>query len=157
WYTRGDLTLNAHVGFGAQKKAAITPDPSTGALRDSQWIGVSVLAAYKLTQRTECVLRADYIINDKNGGGLLDYVFADGVNGIGPDQNGGDPEKGTNRYAVTAGLNYALNANVTLKGEFRYDGASKDVFANKDALVGGTDPKFTKSSSLVGGAVVIAF
>ena len=157
WYTRANLTLNAHVAYGRQEKAAITADPVTGNLRAAQWVGVSALAAYKFTQRTEGVLRADYIYNQKNGGGLLDYNFADATNGIGPDQNGGDAEKGADRYAITAGLNYALNSNVLLKFEYRYDGASQNVFGNKDALAGGLNPKYTKSNSLLATSVVFSF
>jgi opacity protein-like surface antigen len=157
WYNRADWTFNAHVAYGSQKKAAITADPTTGDLRDATWYGASVLAAYKFTQRTEGVLRVDYISNQKNGGGLLDYNFADANNGIGPDQNGGDPEKGADRYAVTAGLNYAFNSNVTFKFEYRYDGATQNVFGNKDALAGGADPKYGKSNSLLGTAAVFSF
>ena len=158
WYTRADWTFNAHVAYGSQKKAAITADPTTGDLRDATWYGASVLGAYKFTQRTEGVLRVDYISNQKNGGGLLDYNFADANNGIGPDQNGGDQEKGADRYAVTAGLNYAFNSNVTFKFEYRYDGATQNVFGNKDVLSGtGTDPKYGKSNSLLGTAAVFSF
>jgi hypothetical protein len=158
WYTRADWTFNGHVTYGSQKKAAITVDPTTGALRDSAWYGVSALAAYKFTQRVEGVVRADFISNQKNGGGLLDYNFADPINGIGPDQNGGDPEKGADKYAITVGLNYAFNSNVTFKGEYRYDGATQNVFGNKDALTGtGTDPKFVKNNSLLGTSVVFSF
>jgi opacity protein-like surface antigen len=158
WYTRADWTFNGHVAYGSQKKAAITADPNTGALRDATWYGISALAAYKFTQRVEGVLRADYISNQKNGGGLLDYTVPDAVNGIGPDQNGGDQEKGADRYAVTAGLNYAFNSNVTFKFEYRYDGATQNVFGNKDVLSGtGTDPKYGKSNSLLGTAAVFSF
>jgi hypothetical protein len=158
WYTRGDLTVNGHLVYGAQQKAAITADPVTGNLRDSQWFGVSALAAYKFSQRTEGILRADYLSNQKNGGGLMDWTAADGGNGIGPDQNGGDPEKGADKYAITAAVNYALNSNVMLKFEYRYDGATQNVFGNKDALTGtGTDPKYTKSNSLVGTSAVFFF
>jgi opacity protein-like surface antigen len=158
WYTRGDLTINGHVVYGAQQKAAITANPDTGALRDAQWVGVSALAAYKLSQRTEGTLRLDYLSNQKNGGGLLDWTAADGGNGVGPDQNGGDPNKGADKYAITIGLSYALNANVTLKFEYRYDGATQNVFANKDALTGtGTDPKYGKSNSLFGTQAVFFF
>jgi hypothetical protein len=158
WYTRADVTLNGHVTYGGQKKAAITADPTTGALRDSAWYGVSALAAYKFTQRLEGVLRADYVSNQKNGGGLLDYNFSDPINGIGPDQNGGDQEKGADKYAITVGLVYAFNSNVQFKGEYRYDGATQNVFANKDALTGtGTDPKYVKNNSLLGTSVVFSF
>ncbi len=157
WYTRGDVTLNAHVVYGAQKKAAITADPVTGDLRDSQWVGASVLAAYKFSPRVEGTLRADYLYNRKNGGGLMDWVTADAANGVGPDQNGGDPEKGADKYAVTAGLSYAHSSNVVFKFEYRYDGATQNVFGNKDVLAGGANPKYTKNNSLLGTAVVFSF
>ncbi|MFT3913137.1 MAG: DUF3138 family protein [Anaeromyxobacteraceae bacterium] len=154
WYTRGDVTLNAHVGFGRQDKAAITADPDTGKLRPATWVGASVLAAYKTSIQTELALRADFIWNEKNGGGLLDYNFSDAVNGIGP---GADAEKGANRYAVTATYSYYVNANVTWKLEGRYDGATQEVFANKDALVGGDNPKFKKNNVVAGTALVFYF
>jgi opacity protein-like surface antigen len=163
WYTRADWTFNGHLAYGSQKKAAVTADPVTGELRDSQWLAVSALAAYKFTQRVEGVVRADYIYNRKNGGGLLDYTAADGGNGIGPgvDATGAalDPEKGANRYAITVGLNYAVNSNVLLKGEYRYDGADQTVFGNKDALSTptGASPKSLKNNSLLAGAVVFSF
>jgi hypothetical protein len=161
WYLRGDWTFNGHVSYGSQKKAAITADPVTGDLRDSQWYAASALAAYKFTQRVEGVLRADYVYNKKNGGGLLDYTFSDFGNGIGPgvDATGTvvDGEKGANRYAITAGLNYAYNSNVTFKFEYRYDGADQAVFGNKDALLTGTNPKYLKNNSLFGTAAVFSF
>lgn len=162
WYTRGDLTVNGHVVYGGQQKAAITADPVTGNLRDSQWMGVSALVAYKFSQRVEGMLRADFLYNQKNGGGLMDWTGADPLNGIGPDQAGGDQEKGADKYAVTVGCNYALNSNVVLKFEYRYDGATQNVFGNKDAIAvynGGTgaDPKYTKSNQLLGTALVFNF
>ena len=152
------MTFNAHVVYGAQKKAAVTADPVTGDLRDSQWVGASVLAAYKFTQRLEGTLRGDYLYNRKNGGGLMDWTTADAVNGVGPDQNGGDPEKGADKYALTAGLGYALNSNVVFKFEYRYDGATQAVFGNKDAITGtGADPRYLKHNSLLGTSVVFSF
>lgn len=166
WYTRGDLTLNGQVGAATQKKAAIGVDAG-GEPLDAQWFSASVLAAYKLTPRLEGALRADFIYNQKNGGGLLDYVIADPVNGIGPGQEpGADPLKGANRYAITAALNYALNANVILKLEGRYDGATEKVFGDKEAIQDFTangavsDPpvgKYSKSNATFGTAVVVTF
>lgn len=163
WYTRGDLSLFAHVVYGRQKKAAIGTD-ALGNPLDSQWAGLSALAAYKLTPRLEGILRGDYIYNQKNGGGLLEFSFADPVNGIGPDQSGdpaADPAEGANRYAVTAGLSYALNSNTTLKAEYRYDGASQNVFGDKDAILawqaGGAGGTYKKSNSLVSTGVVVFF
>jgi len=155
WYTRGDVTLNAQVSYGQQEKASITADPTTGNLRDSQWIGASVLAAYKLTPRLEGILRADYIYNRKNGGGLFDWVDADGANGVGANPD--DLEKGVDRYAVTAGLSYAFDPSVVWKVEYRYDGATKKVFGNKDALDGGPNPKSLNNNSLVSTSFVFSF
>jgi hypothetical protein len=156
WYTRGDVTLNGHVVYGMQKKAAITA-AADGALRDAQWAGVSVLGAYKFTPVFQGTLRADFIYDQTNGGGLLDYTAPDANGGVGPDQNGGDPNKGANKYAITAGLNYAINQNVIFKIEYRYDGATQKVFGNKDALAGGADPKFLNNNSLVATSLVFGF
>ncbi len=147
WYTRGDVTFNAQLSYGQQEKAAITADPTTGNLRDAQWIGASVLAAYKMTPQVEGILRADYIYNRKNGGGLFDWVEADAANGVG--SNPDDPEKGVDRYALTAGLSYAFDPSIVWKLEYRYDGATKKVFGNKDALVGGANPKVCNNTYLV--------
>jgi len=151
WYTRGDLTLNGQLSYGQQEKAAITADPVTGDMRDARWYGASALLGYKLTPRLEGILRADYLMNEDNGGGLLDWTFADGINGIGPDQNGGDPEKGSDKYAVTVGLNYSINENATFKAEYRYDGASQNVFQKN------SDGSFVKSNSLISTGVVVFF
>ena len=161
WYTRGDLSLFGHAVWGRQKQAAIATD-TIGIPLDSEWVGVSVMAAYKVTPRLEGVLRGDYIYNQKNGGGLLEFPFADPVNGIGPDQSGdpaADPTKGADRYAVTAGLNYALNSNTTLKAEYRYDGATQKVFGNKALLLDPADPnaKYLKSNSLISTGLVVFF
>lgn len=162
WYTRGNLSLFGQASWGRQKDAAITADPTTGDLRDSVWYGASAEAAYKFTPRFEGVLRADYIYNQENGGGLLDWTFADPSNGLGPDP-AGDPEKGADRYAVTVGANYAVNANTTFKIEYRYDGATRSVFGNKEAILdyanGTTSPeaKYLKRNSLVSTGVVVFF
>jgi opacity protein-like surface antigen len=161
WYTRGDLTLNAHLAYGQQAKAAITEDPTTGDLRTAQWYGVSVLAAYKFTPRFEGILRGDYIVNGKNGGGLLGWTADDAYNGLGRGLNADgsviDPEKGVDKYAVTAGMSYAINSNATFKLEYRFDGTTEATFGNKDVLVGGPDPKYLKSNSLVSTGVVVFF
>ncbi|MFO0585104.1 MAG: DUF3138 family protein [Anaeromyxobacter sp.] len=153
WYTRGDVTLNAHVGFGRQDKASVTP-AENGDLRAAMWLGASVLAAYKTSIQTELAVRADFIYNEKNGGGLLDYGI-DNVNGIGP---GADPEKGANRYAVTATYSYYVNSNVTWKLEGRYDGATQEVFGDKKFLEsGGTEGKLKKNNVVGGTALVFYF
>jgi hypothetical protein len=158
WYTRGALSLFGQASWGMQQKAAITADPTTGDLRDAQWYGASAEAAYKFSPRFEGVLRGDYVYNQKNGGGLLDWTFADPVNGLGPDPVG-DQEKGADRYAATVGFNYAVNANTTFKAEYRYDGATRSVFGNKAALAdpASADAKYSKNNSLVSTGVVVFF
>ncbi|HVO18152.1 MAG TPA: DUF3138 family protein [Anaeromyxobacter sp.] len=156
WYTRGDVTLNGHLTYGRQRGAAITADPD-GRLRDAWWWGASVLGAYKITTVLQGVVRADFIYDVANGGGLLDWVSSDTANGVGPDQNGGNPDRGANKYALTLGLNYSLSANVTLKAEYRLDGATENVFGNKDALAGGSNPQYRKFNSLASAQVVFFF
>ncbi len=149
YFIRGDLTVQGQVSVGTQKNAAITADPTTGELRNSQWMGVSALVAYKLMPRLEGIVRADFLRNNKNGGGLLGYTFADARNGIGP--TAGDPEKGANRFAVSLGAQYLYNLNTTFKAEYRMDRASLEVFeANGGA-------SFRKSNHMLGASMVLFF
>jgi len=167
WYTRGDLTLGGQVGAGMQKRGAITPafdDEGNAVWRDARWWGVSGLAGWNFTPRLQGLVRADYIRNAKNGGGLLAYngysyfddeagefVFGnDDRNGIGPDLDG-DLDRGANRYALTVGLKYIVNLNTTFKAEYRFDGADRAVFYDV-----GSD-SFKKNNHLLGASVVVAF
>lgn len=161
YYTRGDLTLQGQIGYGQQKQGAITPD-ALGRWRDSQWIGVSGLAGYMFTPRLQGLVRADYIKNSKNGGGLFAYngysvvdggtieYGYDGRNGIGPDLNG-DLNRGANRYAVTLGMKYAFDTATTVKLEYRLDGADRAVF--DDVKTG----EVKKTNHLLGASLVVAF
>jgi hypothetical protein len=150
YFVRGDWTVQGQFSVGGQKSASVTADPVTGELRDAKWWGASALAAYKFTPRMEGILRADYINNKKNGGGLLGYNFADDRNGIGPDA-AGDTELGANRTAISFGLSYALNPNTTLKAEYRIDRASQPVFLD----IG--DNTYRKSNQLFGTSVLVSF
>ena len=150
YFIRGDWTVQGQVSFGRQKDASITA-AADGSLRDAQWWGLSGLVAYKFDPRFEGTMRADYLNNSKNGGGLLGYSTADGKNGIGPDQTGGDANKGANRAALTFGLSYLWDLNTTFKVEYRYDWASKAVFEDS----GSGDYK--KSNQLLGASVVVTF
>lgn len=166
YFIRGDWTLQGQIAYGQQKDGAITPvDNGDGTVswRDARWYGVSGLVGYNATPRLQLLARADYIQNDKNGGGLYGYngysgidetgaVFYgnDGRNGIGPNLDG-DLNKGANRYALTLGLKYAFNQNTTFKAEMRYDGADQAVF--EDVKNGG----YKKSNYLLGGSVVVFF
>jgi hypothetical protein len=154
YFTRGDWSLFGQVSVGQQKKAAIYT--SDGNLRDARWWGLSGLVAYKITPRLEAMLRADYINNTKNGGGLLGYSFDDAINGIGrgvlADGSYAKGESvGANRYAVAMGMGYRIDENATLKVEYRLDGSNQPVFGNPDAT------RFSKTNHLLGASVVVSF
>ncbi len=161
YFIRGDLTVQGQLSYGAQKQAAITADPVTGALRDAHWWGASTLLAYKFIPRWEAVGRLDYLNNSKNGGGLLGYTAADSRNGIGPDATlvcdpavAGNPagcDKGANRMALSLGLSFLYNLNTTFKAEARFDNASLPVFL--DVRTG----QYRKSNALFGSSVVVSF
>jgi hypothetical protein len=157
YFIRGDWTVQGQLSYGMQKQAAITPDPTTGALRTASWYGLSTLAAYKFDPRFEGIARFDYINNAKNGGGLLGYG-ADNVNGIGPSATLGCGEayvngcdEGANRYALTVGLNYVFNQYTMFKAEYRYDWSNLDVF---EYVRNGS---FRKYNNNFGAAVVVSF
>jgi hypothetical protein len=157
FFIRGDWTLQGQVSYGRQSDAAITPK-APDEYQDAQWWGLSGLAAYKLTPRLEAVVRADYINNRKNGGGLLGFG-ADSVNGIGPgyskDANGdwllSDSEHGANRYALSLGGNYRFNEYTLFKAEYRFDFADRRVFEYVDK------GSFKKNNQLFGASVVVSF
>jgi len=159
YFIRGDWSLFGQVSFGQQKGAAIFN--SDGQLRDASWWGLSGTAAYKLTPRLEGVLRADYIGNKKNGGGLLGYSLDDDRNGIGrgrvPDAAGEYTQfakgegVGSNRWALTLGMNYLYDENTIVKFELRQDGASQPVFYDTKSS------RYYKSNTLLGASVVVSF
>jgi hypothetical protein len=158
YFIRGDVTVQGQLSFGKQKSAGITADPVTGELRDAKWVGASVLGAYKFTPRFEGIARFDYVDNKKNGGGLLGFNFADDRNGIGPGYafdgtswNVIDPEVGVKRTALSFGLNYLFNQNVTLKTELRFDRANQPVFLNVK------DGSYNKGNTLFGLSTVVSF
>ena len=158
YFIRGDLTLQGQIGFGRQKQASITP-AADGSLRDAQWWGLSGLVGYKITPRFELAARLDYLNDSKNGGGLLGYSTADGVNGIGPDATlGCTPstlvagcDTGANRAALAVGFNYMLTKNTLLKAEYRLDRGTQPVFLNT------RDGSYTKTNQLLGTSVVVSF
>jgi hypothetical protein len=172
YYTRGDWTFQGQVSVGQQKDAAITAiDNGDGTLsfQDAKWWGLSALAGYSITPRLQALVRADYLRNDKNGGGTFTWngysvidedptspTFGallpgnDGYNGLGPDLSG-DLNRGANRYALTFGLKYLFNQQTTFKAEYRLDGADRAVF--EDVKNG----NFKKNNHLLGASVVVAF
>jgi len=161
YFIRGNFTWQGQVSIGGQKRAAITADPVSGELRDSRWVGLSTLLAYKFIPRWEMVGRFDYISNKKNGGGLLGFTTADVRNGIGPDatlkcnvasaSNSLDCSRGANRMALAVGVNWLYNLNTTFKAEYRLDRASAPVFFDV------ANDGFRKSNQLLGTSVVVSF
>lgn len=155
YFVRGDWSLYGQVSYGQQERAAIFN--SDGVLRDARWWGLSGTVAYKLTPRLEGVVRADYVSNERNGGGLFGYSFDDPVNGIGRARQSdgsvaaGDESTGANRYALSLGMNYLFDENTIFKAEYRYDGADQPVF---EYVKNGT---FKKSNHLLGASVVVSF
>jgi len=163
YYLRGDWALQGQVSYGTQKEGAITPD-AEGNFRDSRWWGVSGLAGYMFTPRLQGLVRADYINNKANGGGLFAYngysyvdeesgelVYGnDDRNGLGPELDG-DLNRGANRYALTVGMKYAYDLSTTFKLEYRLDGADRKVFVDV------TDGSYKKNNSMVAASVVVAF
>ncbi|MEJ6007711.1 DUF3138 family protein [Paucibacter sp. AS339] len=150
FFSRGDWTLSGQASIGMQRKAAISADTVSGELRDSQWWGLSGMAAYKLSQRLELMARLDYLNNRKNGGGTLGYSFADARNGLGPDPLG-DAARGAIRSALSLGARYQLNAFTQLKLEYRLDHADLPVFLHQGSQ------QFKRQNQLLGGSVVMSF
>ena len=154
YFIRGDWSFFGQASVGQQDGAAIFN--SDGVLRDAEWWGLSGTAAYKITPRLEGVLRADYVDNSKNGGGLLGFSFDDPINGIGrgllDDGSFAKGESvGANRWAISLGMNYLFDENTIFKLEYRYDGADQPVFE----YVG--EGRFEKSNSVFGASVVVSF
>ena len=154
YFIRGDWSLFGQVSWGQQRDAAIYN--SDGVLRDARWWGWSATAGYKLTPRLEGVLRVDGVYNKRNGGGLLGYTVDDPINGIGRGTNrlgefAEGPSVGSNRNAVSVGLNYLFDESTVFKIEYRRDLASQPVFY--DARRG----DFRKSNDLLGASMVVSF
>ena len=157
YFVRGDWSVFGQVSYGQQKKAAIYN--SDGVLRDARWWGVSTTAAYKITPRLESVLRADFTSNKRNGGGLLGYSYDDYVNGIGrgllaDGSYAKGADVGSNRWALSLGMNYLYDEFTLFKLEFRHDGASQPVFAS---MSGNGIKGYSKSNQLLGASVVVKF
>lgn len=64
YFIRGDWTVQGQLGTGQWKKAAANGETA-------KWSAASVLAGYKFTPRLQGIMRADFINNKKNGGGVF--------------------------------------------------------------------------------------
>lgn len=152
-YSRGDWIMNGQLTAGRERGIAFNGG-------DARWWGMSALAGYKVTPTLQFLTRFDYISNRHNGGGI--YVEGPGfvglgntTSGFGPelDNTGAvvDPNRGANRYALSAGFNYAINANAAWKSELRLDRSSGFNFTDVQSGA----PK--RSNLSVGTSIVVSF
>jgi hypothetical protein len=167
YFTRGDWNLQGQLSYGRQG----ANDYNGYSSDKSTWHGLSSLVSYKVTPRLEAIARFDYIGNSKNGGGVFGSTFGgickdthgedancpDGRNGFGSgmvfdgtDWVVADPSKGSNRSALSLGLNYALMPGVNLKGEYRYDRSSGNVFKT-------SDDQYKRDNHVIGVSTVVSF
>ena len=160
-YVRGDWTFNGQINYGKESATFDGTGAQSGGASnggDSRWWGVSVLAGYKFTPRLQGLARFDMLNNRKNGGGMYAApVLAatnDTANGFGPelDSTGfaADPDRGVNRYALTLGTNYAVNASTQWKTEVRIDRSSGYNFLTSNG-------EYKKSNTKFGTALVVSF
>ena len=152
YHTRGDLTLQGQFSLGR-----LIGKAGDNSGTDARWWGLSGLVGYKMTPRLQAVVRADYIDNRANGGGM--YYTGAGASAatifgaeLPAEGDAADPSRGTTRYAVTTGVNYAVNANTQWKTELRFDQSSGYNFLSSDA-----EPVRKKGNTTIGTALVVSF
>ena len=148
--TRGDLTLQGQVSVGRLLGGALD-----GSGADARWWGLSGLVGYKLTPRLQALARLDYINNRSNGGGMyFNPTDANRTTVFGPelDNTGAviNPTRGANRYALTTGVNYAVNDNTQWKAELRFDRSSGYNFLNSNGI-------YKKGNTTLSTGIVVSF
>lgn len=155
-YLRGDWSFNGHVNVGSLAKGASVVD-ANGAQMDAEWWGVSALVGYKFTPRLQLLARADYINDEKNGGGIYTnnclggactWGAGAGATGFGP--TAADATVGANLTRLSLGTNYQLNPTTQWKTEIRLDKSSDAKFVDSNGNVGTNKTTF-------GTSVVVAF
>jgi hypothetical protein len=148
---RGDLSLQGQFSFGRLIGGALDASGN-----DAKWWGLSGFVGYKVTPRLQAIARLDYIDNSANGGGIY-YNPADkiGTFVFGPELDSSgqviDPSKGANRYALSTGLNYAVNANTQWKTELRLDRSTGFNFLDADGVT------YKQNKTTIGTSVVVSF
>jgi len=150
YHTRGDMTLQGQLSIGRVLSGALG---ASGA--DARWWGLSGVAGYKLTPRLQALARFDYINNRKHGGGVyFNPADANGTTVFGPElDNAGlpiDPTRGANRYALTTGINFAVNDNTQWKTELRFDRSSGFNFLNSNGI-------YKRGNTTLSTGVVVSF
>jgi Protein of unknown function (DUF3138) len=179
YFIRGPLTLQGQVAYGQQKAAAfngansrwwgvsglaaykVTPRFEVMARADYLNNSKNGGGTYNVFFNSACAAARN---EDGTLGAVADQPCADGVNGFGPgmafvtDANGengqwevGDPNKGSNRYALSLGMSYLLNQFTTIKAEYRFDASNNRVFQ----YVG--DGAYKKNNHVFGVSTVISF
>lgn len=148
--TRGDLTLQGQLSVGRLIQGALD-----GSGADARWWGVSGLVGYKLNPRLQAIARFDYINNRANGGGMYyNPTDAKGTAVFGPelDEFGKEiaPSRGANRYALSVGMNYTVNANTQWKTELRLDRSSGYNFLNSAG-------EYKQYNTTLGTSLVLSF
>jgi hypothetical protein len=128
---------------------------TSGTGADARWWGVSALVGYKVTPRLQAIARADYIDNRANGGGMyFNPADAKATTVFGPelDETGvaADTTRGANRYALTAGVNFVVNANTQWKTEIRLDRSTGYNFLDSNS-------QYKQGNTTVGTALVVSF
>ncbi|MBW4047199.1 MAG: DUF3138 family protein [Proteobacteria bacterium] len=149
YLNKGNWGYYGQFGAGKQVGAAYNGG-------DAQWWGLSGMLTYNYTPRVLSYVRADYLNDSKNGGGLVGgYNGTDSLNGFGPNpvcvNSGATNCNGANRYALTLGANYLYSKSTTLKLEYRYDRANMATFVNV------SDGSYTNNNSLLAASVVVSF
>ena len=158
-FTKGDFNGNLQFTVGRQADAAF----NGGA---AQWWGVSALASQRVLPKLTLAVRADYLNNEKNGGGTFNLfsngpldaggvmAMGDFANGFGPGNPldpAFDPSKGANRYALSFAGTYRLTPNVALRGELRHDHSSTSSFYYYN------DQSYKKTNDTLGLQTIVNF
>jgi hypothetical protein len=160
YFVRGAVSVFGQASYGTLSNGAANGGKA-------KWAGLSVTGAYKITPKLEFIARADYIRNNKNGGGVfgsnggaLNAGAPDGTNGFGTGMLydtttaswAADPMgNGVNRAALSLGLNYLYNSNVSFKAEVRQDRANGNVFLQQNGV------DYKKSNNTFGISTVVSF
>jgi hypothetical protein len=150
YYTRGDLSLQGQISLGRLIGGSAGAAYDTALVgTDGKWWGLSGFLGYKVTPRLQAIARLDYVNNRENGGGVY---FNDGAYGPELDSSGTpvDASVGANRYALSTGLNYAINGNTAWKTELRLDKSSGYNFVDSNGV-------FKQSKTTIGTSIVVSF
>lgn len=176
FYTRGALSINGQVNLGHWTGMAFNGG-------NAQWAGVSVLGSYQLSPRLELMARADYLKNDKNGGGTLGTIFtgcadAEGMPvgcsdstvasvGAGDYRNGFGPTEAALNNAAAAGTPGQVRGTnrsaLTLGGAYTINANAKLKFeyrydwADQAVLLAQKSALYRKNNSLLATSLVVTF